>query len=490
MRPSPIGRSRRALCSVALALGLLLPPAAGAAEPGAAPVLSWETGEGKHYLIPALEIGGFIVGLNQFNRAFIDDDEYDSDIHSFARNLRTEPVYDQDPFSVNQIGHPYQGGIYYGAARSVGLSYWESLLYTIGGSFLWETYGETTKPSINDHISTGIGGTFVGEAFFRMASLLLEGGGETPGFWRELGAALISPPTGLNRLAFGDRFKPVFPSRDPEIAVRLRLGATLTSDVENEGLPHDVKRHEGSADFSITYGLPGKPGYRYRRPFDHFHFEFTGVPNASSVGNAIENVSIRGLLLGTTYQLGDDYRGLWGLFGSYDYLSPQIFRLATTNVLLGTVGQWWLSRSVALQGTVLGGIGFGAAGTVADRAERDYHFGLIPESLLGLRLIFGDRVLLEATGRQYYVAGTGSGPGASTSDFGAEIIARGTAGITVRVFGPHAIGLHYVVSSRDARVRHLDDRHQEVETISLSYNFLGHSRFGAVEWRPHVLADH
>ena len=57
-------------------------------------------------------------------------------------------------------------------------------------------------------------------------------------------------------------------------------------------------------------------------------------------------------------------------------------------------------------------------------------------------------------------------------------------GLTVRVYGPHAIGLQYVVTSRDARFHDLRDRHQSVETVSLSYNFLGNTRFGAVEWRP------
>src|SRR4030095_10915558 len=97
-----------------------------------------------------------------------------------------------------------------------------------------------------------------------------------------------------------------------------------------------------------------------------------------------------------------------GLFGGYDYLSPQIFRVADTAVTLGTVGQWWRARQVALQVTALGGVGFGAAGTVADRAERDYHYGVIPQGLLGLRLIFGERAMLEATGREYYVAGVNS----------------------------------------------------------------------------------
>jgi hypothetical protein len=482
--PRPgVGARWRALLAGAL-LALLTASASAAEDALQAPLLSWETGTGQSHLIPALEVGGFIFGLNQFNRHFVDPRrDYESDENTFWKNLRRTPVYDKDPFSVNQIGHPYQGGIYYDFARSAGLSYWESLLYTLGGSFLWETYGERTPPSINDYITTTIGGSFVGEAMFRMASLLLEDADGAPGFWRELGAAVISPPTAFNRLAFGERFKPVFPSRDPEIFIRLRLGATLTSDVTNPGLPTHIKRQEGSLDYSITYGLPGKPGYRYTRPFDYFHFEFTAVPNASTVGNAIENVGIRGLLVGAGYEAGEAYRGLWGLFGGYDYLSPQIFRVADTAVTAGTVGQWWLSRQVALQFTALGGVGFGAAGTVADRAERDYHYGVIPQGLLGVRLIFGGRAMLEATGREYYVVGVNSST-VGSDNLGPELIARGNVGLTVRIYGPHAIGLQYVVTSRDARFHDLRDRHQSVETVSLSYNFLGHTRFGAVEWRP------
>jgi hypothetical protein len=40
------------------------------------------------------------------------------------------------------------------------------------------------------------------------------------------------------------------------------------------------------------------------------------------------------------------------------------------------------------------------------------------------------------------------------------------------------------VSSRNASLSSRRDRHQSVETVTLSYNFLGHTRFGAVEWRP------
>ena len=317
----PPARVRRALAAL-LMLGLVAP----APTLGEGQKLDWETGEGKSYAIPALEVSGFIFGLNQFNRHFVDSKEYGSDFKSIGDNLTHPLVIDRDPFSVNQLGHPYQGNIYFGFARSAGLNFWRSLAYSLGGSLLWETAGETTPPSLNDHINTAVGGAFIGEAAFRMASLLLEGGGEKPGFWRELGAAILSPPTGFNRLVFGDRFDKVFPSRNPEVFIRLRLGATLTNEVNND-INKDVKRQEGAADYSITYGLPGKPGYEYKRPFDYFHFEFTAVPNAGEITDAIENVSIRGLLGGRRYTLGENFRGVWGVFGNYDYFSPQIFRV-------------------------------------------------------------------------------------------------------------------------------------------------------------------
>src|SRR2546426_59873 len=483
MRPSRAGVFRRALLTGALALALAMPHAGFAEEPATSPVLSWETGDGKSYLIPALEVPAFVLGLHLFDRFLSDTNDYDSDLHSIRKNLTSATVIDHDPFSTNQIGHPYQGSIYYGFARSAGLNYWQSLAYTAAGSYLWETFAEKTPPSLNDHIASGIAGSFVGEALFRMASLLLEGGGETPGFWRELGAAVLSPGLGFNRLVFGDRFKPVFPSHDPAVYIRLRLGVTLTTRGTNAKPSPAGPEQDGSLDFYMTYGLPGKPGYQYKRPFDFFLFEFTAVPNASTAADAIENVTIRGLLAGDKYAVGDSVRGLWGLFGGYEYLSPQIFRVATTNFALGTIGQWGLTRTMALQGTALLGVGFGAAGTVGDRAERDYRYGVIPEPLLGLRLIVSDLAMLEAARRQYWIVGIGNGASPTAEKVGHEMINRGNVGLTVRVYGPHALSLNYVVSARDARLSGVD-RHQSVETVTLSYNFLGHTRFGATEWRP------
>ena len=445
--------------------------------------LSWETGAGKSYLIPALEIPAFLLLLNGYDRlAYPNSVEpdgkktYNSNLSTFWDHVVHGPWgVDTDAFNVNQFMHPYQGSMYHGFARSAGLNYWESLLYTNAGSFLWETGGETTHPSINDQIASGIGGSFFGEALFRMASLLLEGDGGKPGFWRELGATVLSPSTGINRFAFGERFKAVFPSHNPATFWRLRFGANLNSDPTDQAGLSSLNRHEATADFVMAYGLPGKPGYSYTRPFDYFHFEFTSLGNAD---NPFDNVMIHGLLLGKDYEAGNSYRGIWGLYGGYDYISPHIFRVSSTSLSLGTTFQWWLSRAVALQGSALGGVGYAAAGNVTQVGERDYHYGIAPQGLLALRLILGDRAMLDLTGRAYYVTGMGGGDPA-----GSETIDRLNMGFTVRIYGRHALGLQYIASIRDARYPDRVDSHQRVGTVSLVYTLLGDTRFGAVEWR-------
>ncbi len=444
--------------------------------------LNWETGAGKSYLIPALEIPAFLVLLNIYDRfAYPNDMEdgkkvYDTNLSTFWDHLVHGPWgIDRDAFSMNQFAHPYQGSMYQGFARSAGLNYWEALIYTNVGSFLWETAGETTNPSINDQIASGIGGSFFGEALFRMAGWVLEGDGGKPGFVRELGATVISPPTGINRFAFGDRFKAVYPSHDPATFWRLRLGASLTANLNDGDNASTIRRTEVTADFMMAYGLPGKPGYTYKRPFDYFHFEFTSL---GTVDNAFENVMIRGLLLGKDYKLGQSYRGIWGLYGGYDYISPHIFRVSSTSVSLGTTYQWWLSRAVALQGSILGGVGYAAAGNVAQVGLRDYHYGVAPQGLLALRLIMGDRAMLDLTGRAYYLTGMGGDdPG------GRELIERLNMGLTVRVYGRHALGLQYIASLRDARYPDQPDSYQTVGTVSLVYTLLGDIGFGAVDWR-------
>jgi hypothetical protein len=425
----------------------------------------------RSYAIPAFEIIGFDVLVNLANR-YTTGDPYHSNLKSIRHNLHHSWVVDNDPFKVNQFWHPYQGSMYHGFARSAGLDFWPSLGYTFAGSAFWEIAGETTPPSRNDQIASGVAGSFLGEALFRMASLLLERGGDAPDLWREIGATAISPATGFNRLAFGDRFRTIFPSHDPVYYSRLAVGVAATTQNE-PGASTRVKHNEAQVDFSMDYGLPGKAGYTYKRPFDYFAFQAT-----ASSANGFENIMTRGLLIGTDYELGASYRGIWGMYGSYDYIAPQVFRISSTALSIGTTGQWWLSDRLALQGTGLFGMGYAGVGTLHGTSDSDYHYGVAPQALLALRLILGDKVSLDAVGREYFVSRL-----ASASTGGHDNILRADLALTMRLQRQHAIAVKYVWSRRDASFSDLGDISQTRGTIGLFYTYLGHDTFGAVEWR-------
>jgi len=422
------------------------------------------------YEIPAVEIVGFDALLNLYNRHHFPCCDYQSNLHTIRDNLRSRWDVDRDPFTVNQLGHPYQGSMYHGFARASGLTYWESLAYTFAGSAFWEIAGERTPPSRNDQINTGIGGSFLGEALFRISNLVLERDGGMSPFWREIAATVISPPTGLNRMAFGDRFRTVFPSNDPVYFSRLQLGFSGTARNEGGFSTTKLRRGEALADFLVDYGLPGKKGYTYDRPFDYFSLQAT-----ASSANGFENVMTRGLLKGRTYE-GERYRGVWGLFGVYDYIAPQTYRVSSTAAALGTTGQWWVHDSVAVLGTALLGLGYTAVGTVRSTSDSDFHYGVAPQALLALRAIYKDQFAIDVAAREYYVSRV-----AAAAAGGHENIARIDAALTWRVRGRHGISIKYLGNRRDAYDAQLGDRSQHRATVGIFYTLLGHDFFGATE---------
>jgi len=427
----------------------------------------------KNYSIPALEIVGFEALLNLANRRDASGD-YKSNLSTVSRNLRSSWVVDDDPFRTNQLGHPYAGSMYHGFARSAGLNYWEALAYTFAGSALWEIAGERVPPSRNDQINTGIGGSFLGEALFRLSSLMIEHGGDVPPLWRELGAAAISPSTGFNRLVYRDRLDAIFASRDPAYYSRLQLGFSGTANNAQGNSTTQLKRNEALADFSIDYGLPGKPGYSYTRPFDYFNLQAT-----ASSANGFESLMTRGLLVGKDYEQGKNYRGIWGLYGSYDYMAPQIYRVSSTALSLGTTAEWRLSNSIALQGTGLMGIGYAAVGTTRPNAsELEYHYGLAPQALFALRMIFGDRASLDLTAREYFVSNV-----AAAARGGRDNIVRLDASYTLRIKRRHAVTIKYLGNRRDANFPDLGSTTQSRGTIGIFYTWLGQDGFGNVDWR-------
>jgi len=81
-------------------------------------------------------------------------------------NVTSEPIWDEDVWYINTIGHAYFGGVYYMGARKSGYNQWNSFVYTtLMSTFYWE-YGLEAfaeVPSIQDLFVTPIGGWLYGE---------------------------------------------------------------------------------------------------------------------------------------------------------------------------------------------------------------------------------------------------------------------------------------------------------------------------------------
>ena len=443
--------------------------------------LSWETGTGKSYLIPALEIPAFLLLLNGYDRlAYPNDVEggkkvYSTNLSTFWDHVVHGPWgVDQDAFAMNQFAHPYQGSVYHGFARSAGLNYWESLLYTNAGSFLWETGGETTPPSINDQIASGIGGSFFGEALFRMASLVLEGDGGNPGFWRELGAAMLSPPTGLNRLAFGDRFKPVFPSHDPAIFWRLRLGASLNSNLNDQGGSSTITGKRRPRTTPWPTGSPGSPAIAtpvlsttsiLNSPASATHITLS-ITSWSAASSSERNTKRATPIEG----YGDSMAAMtiYRRTSSVSRAPPSLSALPSS----GGSRERWRSRarSSAASATARPATspdrGNGTTTTASPRRDSSRSASSLTTGPCSTPRVAG-------TISAAWVHETG----------GKETIGRLNMGLTVRIYGRHALGIQYLASLRDAQYPDRANSHQTVGTVSLVYTLLGDPRFGAVEWR-------
>jgi hypothetical protein len=66
---------------------------------------------------------------------------------------------------------------------------------------MWEEFGEVWAPAPNDFFNTSLGGITLGEILFRFSSLTLDNRATGSNrVVREVGATLINPVRGFNRL--------------------------------------------------------------------------------------------------------------------------------------------------------------------------------------------------------------------------------------------------------------------------------------------------
>jgi hypothetical protein len=154
------------------------------------------------------QIAGLNLGLWAFDRYVIKGDYAYISMQSIKDNFSHGYMWDNDQISTNLFGHPYNGSLYYNAARSNGYGYLASSLFAVAGSATWELFMENEYPSINDAIATPIGGAVLGEVLYHTSDRILDDrktGGER--FAREFAAFLTAPTRSLSRIINGDAWK-------------------------------------------------------------------------------------------------------------------------------------------------------------------------------------------------------------------------------------------------------------------------------------------
>lgn len=222
--------------------------------------------------IPAAKIFTLNMGIWAFDR-YIQKAEFAYiNIHTIKKNLGHRFVWDNDQMGTNMFLHPYHGSLYYNSARSNGFNYWQSGLYALGGSAMWELFMENEYPSLNDVIATPIGGLVLGETLYRTSDLILDDRRTgSHRFGRELAAFLIAPTRGLSRIISGDAWKVRQTTGKqfgvPEVNISLSAGVRvleLKDNIFDKGVGAAV-------DINIEYG--DRFADENEKPYDYFTFK-------------------------------------------------------------------------------------------------------------------------------------------------------------------------------------------------------------------------
>jgi hypothetical protein len=94
------------------------------------------------------------AGIWAFDRYVTKQDYAFISLETIKKNFHSGFQFDPDHFAINQFGHPFQGGLFFAAARSNGFGFWTSSAFALSGSLIWECCMENSPPSINDLVRT------------------------------------------------------------------------------------------------------------------------------------------------------------------------------------------------------------------------------------------------------------------------------------------------------------------------------------------------
>lgn len=269
------------------------------------------------------EVTGINVGVQLFDRYATREEFAQTTLRSIRRNLTGGFVWDNDLFTTNMFMHPYHGNLYFNAARSQGLNFWQSAPYAALGSLQWELLGETEPPAINDLIATTFGGITIGEVTRRISHIILNDSRRGwRRFWTEAAATLVNPMGALKRLSTGDAWRvrtdhyryhdylrnPV----DFAVSVGTRYLADNGSMFRGEYNPY--------VNLYMEYGDPVNEG-DHNQPYDFFDLEATF--GLSSNQPVINQLHLIGRLWSTPMIEGRKLTAEFGLYQHFDYFDSK-----------------------------------------------------------------------------------------------------------------------------------------------------------------------
>jgi hypothetical protein len=238
--------------------------------------------------------------------------------HTWVDNLKFPWQWDNNKFNNNQFAHPYHGAMYFNAGRANGYDFWHSAPWAFAGSLMWELFGEVWAPAPNDLANTTLGGITLGEMMFRFSTLTLNN--EATGsnrVLREVGAGLINPVQGFNRLVRGEsgRISETPPDwRPSRIQATMDVGYRRFST--SSSLDDANARDQALLQFSVFYG--NQLDDLGREPFSAFQV-FGTLASSSENHRPLQELRVRGNL--AARPLGSGKNKQLAAFMTYEYIS-------------------------------------------------------------------------------------------------------------------------------------------------------------------------
>jgi hypothetical protein len=233
---------------------------------------AWDLPEPRNFkdaMVPGLIAGGEILLLNgtfTFVNWLAGFDWAVPTAQSIRFNLTNPWQWETDDgFIVNQLGHPFQGSLYFSAGRVNGFGFYQNIFFGMFGSASWEAFFENQHASINDFFTTVPGSLAAGEMSYR---LFLEAhAAGVPAFL----AFIINPTAGLHRLLTG--WEPPQAERNLH-ELRFFLGGAYvqnhSSVSSNQQELFSYNGPLGDLGFKAVYGNPFEQESRV--PYRHFEF--------------------------------------------------------------------------------------------------------------------------------------------------------------------------------------------------------------------------